>query len=257
MAIPMVYIIDDDTDSRRAMSRLLVSFDYNVQSYADASQFRHQKLSSGPACLVLDLRMSELTGQDLQEILSRKHESLSVIFVSDQADIKTSVQAMKAGAIDFLSKPIDDNDFVSAIRTALAISEKAFARQKELEKDQTAFICLSPREQEVCLRIAQGMLNKQIAFEFGTSEKTIKIQRSKVMTKLGAGSLPDVVRFVDRLRTADAIPTVSAHPPTNCYSVMRRASSFFSKDDLLYSTSQPGGGASLLLATIGGDMINP
>src|SRR5271170_5739444 len=157
MTIPVVYIIGD-ADTRRAMSRLLRSYDYNVQGYADASQFIHQKLSSGPACLVLDLRMPELTGLDLQEILSRKHESLSVIFVSDQADIKTSVQAMKAGAIDFLAKPVDDNDFVSAIKTALAISEKAFARQRELEKDQTAFICLSPREQEVCLRIAQGML---------------------------------------------------------------------------------------------------
>jgi FixJ family two-component response regulator len=210
---PTIHIIDDDPGLRNALSRLLRSYDYRVQSYTDSAQFLRQDISSGPACLVLDPDLPEMSGLVLQKILSREHVSLSVIFVSRQADIRTSVRAMKVGAIDFLVKPISDKELLSAIETGLSISERAFAKQKELEKDQTAFIGLSPREQDVCLRIAQGLLNKQIAFELGTSEKTIKAQRSKVMEKLGAGSLPDVVRLVERLRIANAIPTTSAHPP--------------------------------------------
>ncbi|HMD22065.1 MAG TPA: response regulator [Alloacidobacterium sp.] len=225
---PTVHIVDYDPHLRHTLSRLLRSYDYRVQSYADSTQFLRQDISSGPACLVLDLDLPEISGLVLQRILSRKHGSLSVIFVSSQADIKTSVRAMKAGAIDFLMKPVSDSELLSAIETGLAISEKAFAKQKELEKDQTAFIGLSPREQDVCLRIAHGLLNKQIAFELGTSEKTIKAQRSNVMKKLGADSLPDVVRLVERLRTSNAIPTISARPPFRRPAVISRATALFS-----------------------------
>src|SRR5271154_2566488 len=210
MTSPIVYIIDDDTDTRCAMSRLLRSYDYNVQGYASAELFLTQKHNLGPACLVLDLEMSEMPGLDLLRIVSREYKCLPVILVSGGADIETSVEAMKAGAIDFLIEPVDCRQLLSAIERGLAISEQAFTRQKEIEKDKNAFVSLSPREQYVCLRIAQGLLNKQVGFELGTSEKTVKAQRSKMMQKLGAGSLPDVVRLVDRLRNANAVPTVSA-----------------------------------------------
>jgi FixJ family two-component response regulator len=228
MTSPMVYVIDDETDSRYAMSRLLRSYHYSVQSYASAERFLGQKHIPGSACLALDLKMPEMTGLDLLGVVSREYKSLSVIFVSGEANIETSVQAMKAGAIDFLTKPIDDRQLLSAIERGLAISEQAFAKQKEIERDQTAFVSLSPREQYVCLRIAQGLLNKQVGFELGTSEKTVKAQRSKVMQKLGAGSLPDVVRLVDRLQTAGGIPTFSAHPPNRRGSLMAKASELVS-----------------------------
>jgi len=210
---PTVHIIDDDAHAPHALSCLLRSYGYSVQSYANATQFLRQNLGSEPACLVLDLKVPECNGLKLQEILSRGNKDLPVIFVSGEADIKTSVLAMKAGAVDFLTKPIDDHQLLSAVEIGFSISELALAKRKELERDQAAFMSLSPREQGVCLRIAQGQLNKQIAFEFGTSEKTIKIQRSNVMQKLGASSLPDVVRLVERLRAVNAIPATSAHPP--------------------------------------------
>jgi len=224
MPSPMVYVIEDDTDIRCTMSHLLRSYRYSVQSYGSAEQLLRQKHISVPACLVVDLEMPEMTGIDLLGVVSCEYKSLPVIFVSGEADIETSVQAMKAGAIDFLIKPIDGRQLVAAIERGLAISEVAFAKQKEIEKDKSAFVSLSPREQYVCLRISQGLLNKQVGFELGTSEKTVKAQRSQVMRKLGAGSLPDVVRLVDRLRNANAVPTVSAQPYNKRGSVIPRAS---------------------------------
>jgi FixJ family two-component response regulator len=213
MSTATVHIIDVDAHQRHSMSCLLRSSHYRVQCYADAAQFLHQRPSLGPGCLVLELDMPEMTGLDLQEILSREDDYLSVIFVSSQADIESSVRAMKAGAIDFFTKPIDNRQLLLAVEAGLELSARAVTKRIEIERDQTAFVSLSPREQYVCLRIAQGLLNKQVGFELGTSEKTIKAQRSKMMQKLGAGSLPDVVRLVDRLRTAGGIPAFSAHPP--------------------------------------------
>src|SRR5271154_1042862 len=202
-----VHIIDDDLRVCSALSRLLRSYGYNVRSYSSADQFLCQKLPPEPATLVLDLNMPAINGLNLQEILSRGNEYLPIIFISGQADIESSVRAMKAGAIDFLTKPFDDHQLLAAIQTAQALSERAFAKRNELLKDQAAFISLTPREQEVCLRIAQGLLNKQVGFELGTTEKTVKAQRARVMQKLGAGSLPDIVRLVERLRIAGAVPS--------------------------------------------------
>jgi FixJ family two-component response regulator len=213
MSTATVHIIDADAHQRHFMSSLLRSNHCSVQCYASAAQFLHQKLPLRPACLVVELDLPEMTGLDLQAVLSSEDDFLSVIFVSSHADIESSVSAMKAGAIDFLTKPIDDRQLLLAVGAGLALSARAVARRIEIERDQTAFVSLSPREQYVCLRIAQGLLNKQVGFELGTSEKTIKAQRSKMMQKLGAGSLPDVVRLVDRLRTAGEIPSFSAHPP--------------------------------------------
>jgi FixJ family two-component response regulator len=211
MTSPTVHIVDDDAHMLRAFVRLVRSFEYRTQAYTGAAQFLSQKLPLEAGCLVLDLVMPEITGIEVQEILSRGDQYLPIIFVSGNADIQSSVRAMKAGAIDFLIKPFEDYQLISAIRTALALSEQALAKRSELMKDLSAFISLSRREQQVCLGIAQGLLNKQIGFELGTAERTIKVQRAHVMQKLRAHSLPEVVRLVERLRAAGAIPPISAH----------------------------------------------
>jgi FixJ family two-component response regulator len=153
--------------------------------------------------------MPEMTGLDVQEILARGMKDLPIIFMSGQADIQSSIRAMKAGAIDFLLKPFDDHQLLSAVQSALSRSDEVLSKQNDVKKDQMAFTSLSPRERQVCLRIVQGLLNKQVGYELGTSEKTVKIQRARIMQKLGAKSLPDIVRLVERLRSAGAIPSDS------------------------------------------------
>jgi len=206
MTRPAVHIVDDDPNLYRAMSRLLRTCNCRVQNYSSVSQFLSQRLSPKPACLVLDLKMAEISGLDVQKILSHGDGCLPVIFVSGRADIEASVRAMKAGAIDFLTKPFEYRQLASAIDTALTLSEQNLVKRDKLRKDQEAFVSLTPRERDVCIRIAQGLMNKQVGFELGTKEKTVKQQRARVMQKLGAASLPDVVRFIDRLRIAGTIP---------------------------------------------------
>ena len=206
-----VHVIDDDPGMLRAISRLLRSHQHQVQAYTSAAEFLKQKVPPTTACLVLDLRMPEISGLDVQKILSKGDEYLPIIFVSGQADVASSVQAMKAGAIDFITKPFNDVELISAVQTALDSSQRAGEERRLLSKDREAFATLTPREREVCLGIAQGLLNKQVGFELGTTEKTVKAQRARVMQKLGAGSLADVVRFVERLRTAGGIPPAPTH----------------------------------------------
>ena len=210
MTSPTVYIIDDDTYLVRALTRLLRTHGYEVESFTNAARFLVHKLPPDPACLLLDLKMPEINGLDLQKILAGEIENLPVIFMSGQADVESSIRAMKAGAVDFLLKPFDDYQLFAAVRSALALSNQALSKREALKKDHMAYTSLSPREQQVCLHIAQGLLNKQVGYELGTAEKTVKVQRARIMQKLGAGSLPDVVRLVERLRTAGMIPPDSA-----------------------------------------------
>jgi RNA polymerase sigma factor (sigma-70 family) len=203
-----IHVIDEDGWVRQTVSGMLWSSGYCVQSYAGITQFLSRELSASAACLILDL-----SGPSLEGVLSRKPRYIPAIVFGGSSDVKTAVRAMKSGAVDFLVKPIDEEELLSAVESALTASEQNLARWQGLERDQAIFVRLSPREQEICLRIVQGLLNKEIAFEFGISEKTVKAQRSNVMKKLEADSLPDVVKLVERLRTADAIPTVSDHPP--------------------------------------------
>jgi FixJ family two-component response regulator len=212
MISPNVHIIDDDVNLAQALTRLLRAHGYGVQSYSHAAQFLGYKLPSAPACLLLDLKMPEITGLDLQEILTHETENFPVIFMSGHADAESSIRAMKAGAVDFLLKPFDDDQLLAAVRNALSLAEEALSKREVLKRDQMAFVSLSPREQQVCLRIVQGLLNKQVGYELGTSEKTVKIQRARIMQKLGASSLPDIVRLVERLRSAGAIPSHPARP---------------------------------------------
>jgi FixJ family two-component response regulator len=204
-----VHVIDDDPRMLRAITRLLRSYDYQVQIYSSAGEFLRQKLLSSTACLVLDLKMPEMSGLNVQEILAQGDDFLPIIFVSGHADVASSVQAMKGGAIDFLIKPFNEAELISAVEKALDRSRNAQKERLILTRDREAFDTLTPREREVCLGIAQGLLNKQVGFELGTTEKTVKAQRARVMQKLGAGSLADVVRLVERLRTAGAIPVTA------------------------------------------------
>jgi FixJ family two-component response regulator len=213
MGGPAVHIIDDDAQVGRALTRLLRLHGYEAKSYTHIAQFLdHELPPDEPACLLLDLRMPEMTGLDVQEILARGMKNLPIIFISGHADIQSSIRAMKAGAVDFLLKPFDDHQLLSAVRSALSLSGEMLSKQNDIKKDQMAFTRLSPRERQVCLRIVQGLLNKQVGYELGTSEKTVKIQRARIMEKLGAGSLPDIVRLVERLRSAGVIPCDPLQP---------------------------------------------
>jgi FixJ family two-component response regulator len=207
MTNAIVYVIDDDPHMVRAVSRLLRSYEYCVQTYASPTEFLRQPLPPGPACLVLDLRMPDISGLDLQRILAQEGQSLPIVFMSGQADIVSTVRAMKEGAVDFLTKPFDDRQLLAAIQIALARSRTAQAERALLNRDREAFEKLTPRERQVCVRIARGLLNKQVGFELGTTEKTVKAQRARVIKKLAANSLADVVRLVERLRTAGIIPS--------------------------------------------------
>jgi FixJ family two-component response regulator len=205
MSDGFVFLIDDDPSILRAVSRLLQTYDHEVRTFSSGTAFLSQQIPDGPACIVLDLQMPDLSGLELQELLSQRSETLPIVFISGNANIPDSVRAMKGGAIDFLTKPLVDRELLAAIDAALQRSRIACALRDSTNRDRELYETLTPRERQVCLRVAQGMLNKQIAGEFGTTEQTIKVQRGRVMEKLGAQSLADVVRFVERLRGAGVL----------------------------------------------------
>ncbi|WP_052200463.1 response regulator transcription factor [Terriglobus sp. TAA 43] len=197
-----VHIVDDDSSLCRAMSRLLRAYEYGVETYAHPAQFINRVLPPVPACVLLDLRLSKVDGLDVQEIISRNADGPPIVFMSGHADVESSLRALKGGAVDFLLKPFDDHQLLASVQTALSLSEQAKRKRDSIRRDHMAFASLTLRERQVCLRIVQGLLNKQVGYELGTTEKTVKAQRAHVMQKLGADSLPDVVRLVDRLRSA-------------------------------------------------------
>ena len=202
MTSGLVCVIDDDLSVRSALGRLLRSDNREVLSYASASEFLEHQLPTGPACIVLDLQMPGMNGLALQRLLFQCRETLPIVFISGHADIQASVHAMKAGAVDFLTKPFEHDQLLEAVAAALDRAKEAHSRNYALERDRAVFNSLTPREREVSLRVAEGMLNKQIGCEFGTTEKTIKVQRGRAMQKLGAQSVADLVRLVERLRSS-------------------------------------------------------
>jgi len=165
-------------------------------------EFLQHDLPSRPACLVVDLQMAGMSGLALQKLLLQHRETMPIVFISGDADVQSSVRAMKAGAVDFLTKPFDEDELLDAVGAALLRAEEAQSRNDALERDRAMFDSLTPREREVCLRIAKGMLNKQIGCELGTTEKTVKVQRGRAMQKLGAQSVADLVRLIERLRSS-------------------------------------------------------
>jgi FixJ family two-component response regulator len=194
-----VFIVDDDPSVRRALTRLIRSAGYRAIPYGSGREFLDSGWrGQGVACLVLDVYLPGLSGMELQRELREANAILPIIFITGRGDIPMSVQAMKAGAVDFLPKPVKDSEILRAIEQALARASREGAESAEIEDIRRRVEILTPREREVMERVVTGMMNKQIAHELGTVEKTIKVHRSRVMEKMGADSLAELVRVAER-----------------------------------------------------------
>lgn len=197
---PIVYLVDDEPAVARAVSRVLKTAGLTVFVYESAHQFLKAHDPARPGCVVLDYSMPGTNGLELQERLRSDADAppRQVVFLTGRADIPTSVIAMKHGAVDFLTKPADGDVLVAAVRRALDRDARCRRDHAEAAAVRTRLAALTPREREVLWLVAKGMLNKQIAAELGTTEKTIKVHRARVMEKMGAGSLAELVRLADR-----------------------------------------------------------
>ncbi|MEW6440094.1 MAG: response regulator transcription factor [bacterium] len=196
---PVVYVVDDDPSVREALERLLRSANYDAKTFTSAAGFLDFSLPDAPGCLLLDIRMPELSGLDLQDRLAEQGVSLPVIFVTAHGTVARTVKAFKAGAVDFLQKPFEETDLLDAVSRAVERHRRLRQGQREIGVLQARLDTLTPREREVFALVVSGMLNKQIAFDLGTAEKTIKVHRARVMEKMGAQSLSDLVRFAEKL----------------------------------------------------------
>jgi FixJ family two-component response regulator len=199
----LVYVVDDDASVRDALDSLIRSIGLRVETFCSGREFLRRVRHEGPACLVLDVRLPDRNGLDLQRDLVAGGCTLPIIFITGHGDIPMSVRAMKAGAIEFLTKPFRDQDLLDAIHAALDRDSAASKRRAELAGLRARHALLTPRECEVMELVVQGMLNKQIAGRLGTSEITVKIQRGNAMKKMQAGSVASLVRISEMLRTGD------------------------------------------------------
>ena len=195
----LVFIVDDDASMRESLKNLIRSVGLRVEAFTSAQEFLRSEHPNVPGCLVLDVRLKGLSGLDLQKRIAEADMEIPIIFISGHGDIPMTVQAMKAGAVEFLTKPLRDQDLLDAIQHALERDRKAREQREEIQKLRRRFESLTQREREVMGLVVTGLLNKQIAAELGTSEATVKIHRHQVMDKMAANSVAELVRMSDRL----------------------------------------------------------
>jgi len=198
--IPTVFIIDDDRGMRQSIQDLVESVGLRAESFATGEEFLRRKPTPDPSCLVLDVRLPQMSGLDFQRQLAETGVEIPIIFVTAHGDVPMSVRALKSGAVEFLTKPFRDQDLLDAIHQALQRDRTARERQAEIHDLQQRYHALTAREREVMTLVVSGMLNKQIASAIGASEATVKIHRGHVMQKMQAGSVVDLLRMADKLK---------------------------------------------------------
>jgi FixJ family two-component response regulator len=204
-ATPIVFVVDDDVSVREALEALIRSEGFETETFASAEAFLARPRAFAPSCLVLDVTLPDLNGLDLQKRLADRSD-MPIIFITGHGDVPMTVQAMKAGAVEFLTKPFGDEVLLSAIRQALERSRSSLDQEQELQLLRGRYAALSRREQDVMALVVVGRLNKQVGFELGISEITVKAHRGRVMRKMEAGSLADLINMAAKLRLAAAPP---------------------------------------------------
>lgn len=212
----LVCAVDDDQSVRRGLGRLFKSAGYAGETFASAEDYLAREIFEGPICLVLDVRMPGLNGLGLQEALETRGACEQIVFITGHGDVPTATQAMKNGAVDFLMKPFDDEELIEAVKRALARGEEQLRKRAERREARGRIDKLTPREFDVLRFVVTGLLNKQIAAELHTAEKTIKVHRGRVMQKLGVTSVPDLVRISQRAGVSAAADRhgTKVHYPT-------------------------------------------
>ena len=208
-AKPAVFVVDDDPDLRASVGRLLRSLNVDAQLHTSVADFLKSEPPDGPSCLVLDVRLPGQSGLDFQRELAAANREIPIIFITAHADVPMSVQAMKGGAIEFLTKPFRDQDLLDAIQLALSRDSARLKNERSLIALKERFHSLSPREREIMIQVARGRLSKQIAGDLGIAETTVKVHRSKAMRKMNVRSLPEFGRMAAKLKLLPEEPQPS------------------------------------------------
>jgi FixJ family two-component response regulator len=195
----IVFVVDDDAGVRDAIESLLKSVSLRVEAFGSAAEFLKRERRDVPGCLVLDVRLPGASGLELQRQLTAAGERIPIIFITGHGDIPMSVEAMKAGAVEFLTKPVRGQDLLTAVQKAIALDRESLQQSKALDDLRRRYAELTPREREVMELVSAGLLNKQVAAKLGASERTVKLHRAHAMRKMSADSLPDLVRMMEKL----------------------------------------------------------